>query len=241
MAGLTIDELARRVGMTPRNIRAHQSRGLCPPPVRAGRVALYGAAHESALLRVKELQSRGYNLAAITALVIEEGPDRGGMQRAVLAPILDHDEVVLSWHEIASMYDQEPSPDRFRRAVDSGMVRVTADGKVIAPSQTLLRAARALLDTGMPFDEMFDMMIEVVRDTGDMARRFVELCLECALAPYGDNPPPPDKWHDARDRFEQLYQRMTSVLAGSFAVSVRRAAEDLLAERGSSTVAEATD
>ena len=29
---LTIDELAARVGMTARNIRAHQSRGLLPPP-----------------------------------------------------------------------------------------------------------------------------------------------------------------------------------------------------------------
>src|SRR3954454_5215597 len=165
--------------MTPRNIRAHQSRGLCPPPVHAGRVAHYGAAHESALLRVKELQSRGYNLAAITALVMEEGQDRGGMQRAVLAPILDNDEVVLSWQEIAGMYDQEPSPERFRRAVDSGTVRVTADGRGIAPTETWLRAARGVLDPGMPFAEMCDMMIEVVRDAGDIARRFVELCLEC--------------------------------------------------------------
>ena len=33
---MTIDELARATGMTVRNIRAHQSRGLLPPPeVRA--------------------------------------------------------------------------------------------------------------------------------------------------------------------------------------------------------------
>ena len=31
-ASMTIDELARRSGMTVRNIRAHQSRGLVPPP-----------------------------------------------------------------------------------------------------------------------------------------------------------------------------------------------------------------
>ncbi len=35
-AAMTIDELARETGMTVRNIRAHQSRGLLPPPeVRA--------------------------------------------------------------------------------------------------------------------------------------------------------------------------------------------------------------
>ena len=31
-AEMTIDELARESGMTARNIRAHQSRGLLPPP-----------------------------------------------------------------------------------------------------------------------------------------------------------------------------------------------------------------
>ena len=36
---LTIDELAQRTGLTTRNIRAYQSRGLLPPPevrVRTG-------------------------------------------------------------------------------------------------------------------------------------------------------------------------------------------------------------
>ena len=32
---LTIDELAHETGMTARNIRAHQSRGLLPPPASA--------------------------------------------------------------------------------------------------------------------------------------------------------------------------------------------------------------
>ena len=35
---MTIRELAERTGMTVRNIRAHQTRGLLPPPVVRGRV-----------------------------------------------------------------------------------------------------------------------------------------------------------------------------------------------------------
>src|SRR6266568_8503418 len=66
---IPIDELAARVDMSPRNIRAHQSRGLLPPPIRKGRVACYGEEHEDMLLRIKELQARGYNLAAIDALL----------------------------------------------------------------------------------------------------------------------------------------------------------------------------
>jgi len=36
---MTIGELARRTGMTIRNIRAHQTRGLLPPPEVQGRTA----------------------------------------------------------------------------------------------------------------------------------------------------------------------------------------------------------
>ena len=37
--GMTVTELADTVGMTPRNIRAYQSRGLLFPPTISGRVA----------------------------------------------------------------------------------------------------------------------------------------------------------------------------------------------------------
>jgi DNA-binding transcriptional MerR regulator len=237
-SGETVDwpiplaELADRVGMTPRNIRAHQSRGLLPPPIRRGRVACYGEEHEAVLLQIKELQAKGYNLAAITALLLRpDADDSSALQRVVLAPILAHDEVVLTWQQIAAMFDQTPDPTRYRRAVESGLVGVTDDGDIIAPSKALLEGARALVDLGVPFEDLFDMQVQVVGDTREIARRFVELCLKCALAPYGSDSAPPEKWDEARIRFDELYKRMTSVLAGSFAVSVRRATEDLLAER----------
>ena len=47
--GMTVTELADAVGMTPRNIRAYQSRGLLFPPTISGRVALYSGAHVARL------------------------------------------------------------------------------------------------------------------------------------------------------------------------------------------------
>ena len=46
---LTIDELARKIGMTVRNVRAHQSRGLLPPPTLRGRTGYYGKEHVARL------------------------------------------------------------------------------------------------------------------------------------------------------------------------------------------------
>jgi DNA-binding transcriptional MerR regulator len=42
---MTIGELARRTGMTIRNIRAHQTRGILPPPEVHGRTGYYNEDH----------------------------------------------------------------------------------------------------------------------------------------------------------------------------------------------------
>src|SRR3954453_21105680 len=66
---LTIDELAQRTGMTVRNIRAHQSRGLLPPPAVRGRTGYYGPAHLARIELIQEMQAQGFNLQAIRRLV----------------------------------------------------------------------------------------------------------------------------------------------------------------------------
>src|SRR3954453_19914665 len=77
-ASMTIDELARRTGMTVRNIRAHQSRGLLPAPEVRGRTGYYGADHIARIELIRELQGEGFNLEAIRRLV--EGTEGAGTE-----------------------------------------------------------------------------------------------------------------------------------------------------------------
>src|SRR4051812_50158335 len=72
---LTIDELAQRTGMTVRNIRAHQSRGLLPPPEVRARTGYYGSDHVARIKLIQEMQAEGYNLKAIERLA--QGATRG--------------------------------------------------------------------------------------------------------------------------------------------------------------------
>src|SRR3954447_26279462 len=72
-AALTIDELARRTGMTVRNLRAHQSRGLLPPPDVRGRTGYYGAEHLARVELIRELLAEGFNLEAIRKLLTSAG------------------------------------------------------------------------------------------------------------------------------------------------------------------------
>ena len=76
---LTIEELAARTGMTVRNIRAHQSRGLLPAPEIRGRTGYYGSEHVTRLELINEMQADGFNLQAIKRLVdVSDGSGRGG-------------------------------------------------------------------------------------------------------------------------------------------------------------------
>jgi len=71
--GMTVTDLAAVVGMTPRNIRAYQSRGLLFPPQIHGRKARYTHGHVARLQLIMSLQREGFTLAAIKRLL--ENPD----------------------------------------------------------------------------------------------------------------------------------------------------------------------
>src|SRR5919201_4891350 len=90
---LTIDELARETGMTVRNIRSHATRGLLPPPEVRARTGYYGPEHVARLRLIQELQSNGYNLAAIKHLLsrteAESAEQVLGFARVLLEPFED--------------------------------------------------------------------------------------------------------------------------------------------------------
>ena len=56
---MTIRQLAERTGMTVRNIRAHQTRGLLPPPVVRGRTGYYNDEHVARIEMTREMQADG--------------------------------------------------------------------------------------------------------------------------------------------------------------------------------------
>lgn len=76
-ATYSVDQLAQKVGMSPRNIRAHQARKLLAPPVRRGRVACYDDGHVRRLESIKALQRQGFNLVSIEAMLGVRGADNG--------------------------------------------------------------------------------------------------------------------------------------------------------------------
>src|SRR6188472_4118062 len=67
----TLDELAKAVGMTARNVRAYRTRGLLPPPTRSGRRAVYTDRHLHRLLALRSTLAQGVPLDMIAAWVAD--------------------------------------------------------------------------------------------------------------------------------------------------------------------------
>lgn len=67
VAGLTVRELARKVGVTARVVRYYTAEGLLPRPVLRGSATRYGRGHLLRLAAIRVLQQQGMTLARIRA------------------------------------------------------------------------------------------------------------------------------------------------------------------------------
>ena len=139
---LTIDELARRVGMTVRNIRAHQSRGLLPPPEVRGRTGFYGAEHLARLELIRTLQDDGFTLESIRRLLERAGGSSEELlrfTRAAREPFADETPEVVGIEELGNRYGAPGRADLLARAVCSGWCDRWAEGA----SRTRAHGSRA--------------------------------------------------------------------------------------------------
>src|SRR3954453_14941069 len=102
---MTIRQLAERTGMTVRNIRAHQTRGLLPPPVVRGRTGYYGEEHVRRIEITREMQADGLNLEAIRR-VFDAGDGSPGeivdFTRALRMPFEDEAPEIYEAAELAT-------------------------------------------------------------------------------------------------------------------------------------------
>ena len=115
-----IDDLAQRAGMTVDTIRYYQREGLLPEGERAGRVKLYGPSHLERLDRIRDLQGRGFSLAAIRALLA------GGREHLVDGVFADRGEG--RGYDLDELVERSGIDPELGAALrDSGLLRDPAD------------------------------------------------------------------------------------------------------------------
>ena len=161
---LTIDELAREIGMTVRNIRAHQSRGLLPPPALRGRTGYYGAEHVARLELIQELQAEGFNLELIKRLLDGAGGSSGEVLRfkqALAQPFGRTRSRQTSASRSSSPQWGTADPALLDRALSLGLVRQLPDGRFEVPSPRLAKAGRELQRLGVPLERSLEITATV--------------------------------------------------------------------------------
>jgi DNA-binding transcriptional MerR regulator len=227
-AELTIDELARETGMTVRNIRAHQSRGLLPPPEVRARTGYYGPEHVARLRLIQELQGNGYNLAAIKDLVTRSsGSSQEALDfaRALLAPFEEEPPEVIDAAELGQRFGRDADPKLLTRVEKLGLLVPLGEGRYEIPSPTLLSAGETLISLGIPLHKALDVIESVARHADSVAQSFVKLFLERVWKPFDRAGQPDTDWPAVLAALEQLRPLASEVLVAVFQQRMTQATE----------------
>jgi DNA-binding transcriptional MerR regulator len=227
---MTIDELARESGMTARNIRAHQSRGLLPAPVVRARTGNYGPEHLSRIRLIQDMQAQGYNLKSIERL-LELGPQsarRGAheFQRAVLEPFGSEEPEVVDSEGISQIFGDPPDRKLVARAEKIDLIRPIAAGTWEVPSPTLLRAGRDLIELGIPLEHAIAVGDSINKHTTAIAKEFVRLFVKDVLQPMRSDDALTEKdLAEAGEAVERLRPLASQAVMASFGVVMTQAVE----------------
>jgi DNA-binding transcriptional MerR regulator len=222
-AELTIDELAQRTGMTVRNLRAHQSRGLLPPPDVRGRTGYYGPEHTARVELIKELQADGFNLEAIRRLIENAGGSTADVlrfTRTARAAFDDEEPEVSTVADLADEWGEAGSPELLERSVSLGLLRMLGDGRVEERSPRLGRAGAELARLGIPPDRALDVLESLRRHADGVARTYVELFLDQVWGPFDAAGRPAERWPEVLDALERLRPLAAESLLAMFQLAM---------------------
>ena len=229
-AEMTIDELARRTGMTVRNIRAHQSRGLLPPPEVRGRTGFYGPEHVARVELIKEMQADGFNLEAIRRLLESSGGSTDEVlrfSRAVTAPFEDETPEVVEVDTLAENFG-EGDPQALERAIELGLVTPLGEGRFEQRSPRLARAGRELRELGIPPRRSLEVAADLRRHADGVAKAFVQLFLDEVWTPFEEAGRPPERWPEVFEALERLRPLAAESMLATFQIVMTERVERAL-------------
>ncbi len=220
-ATLTIEQLAAESGMTVRNIRAHQARGLLAGPEVRLRVGYYGPEHVQRLRAIRELQAEGFNLTGILRLLEDtEGAAQrlARFRRALTEPPHAERPQTLSLAELGTRFrvSAEEAARAMRRAQRLGILRATRDDRFEAPSPALLSVAERVVAGGVSLDGALAVFEAIEQHCDAVSAAFVQAFLEEVWQPFQAAGMPVERWPQIEASIEQLRPLATEALVAIF-------------------------
>jgi DNA-binding transcriptional MerR regulator len=216
---LTIEQLAAESGMTVRNIRSHQARGLLDPPEVRVRVGYYGPDHVEQLRLIRDLQDQGFNLNGIKRLLDDTGTaERLARFRAALSEIGEEPAETLTLGQLARRIrvSREDTPAVLERAQRLGLLQHTDDDRWVLTSPSLLAIAAEVVDRGIPLIAALDSFEELERHCDAVARAFIDLFIAQVWRPFQKADMPAERWAELDGATDTLLPLATQALNAIF-------------------------
>jgi len=173
--GMTITELAGRVGMTPRNIRSYQSRGLLFAPEIHGRVARYSGSHLARLQLIVSLQREGFSLASVKRL-LEDPSSYSAIVKERRRRFREGGSDISPSMPVAEERIRELLPALPEDLTAAGLAWRDEDGQLVSHT-VLVAVARTLAANGVPFEVVAALQLEAAacaRELSTTLRRALE-------------------------------------------------------------------
>src|SRR5262245_19543183 len=207
---MTIESLSQRSGVTTRNIRAYQSRGLLPPPVsRPGtRSGYYTPDHLARLLLVSRLQERGFSLTSISNLLEAMAAGKSieqvlGIESALIASEEEQSRLVSETELKASLPKDIDRDEVMARLLAVGLVDRHAGQYRIRHAHVFELGVEAVR-ASLPLDALLEEFVQLRADLHQIAFRFVMLFDGNVVRPFVEAGSPNDEVPKILERMEQL-------------------------------------
>jgi len=231
-ADLTVEQLAYETGMSVRNIRNHQSRGLLPPPEVRARVGYYGPEHVARLRLIQEMQGEGFKLSAISRLIGEHGADADrfvGLRQAITTPFATEAPEVYSREELVEKFGADDDK-LIEKAKRLGLLVEIGDERYEAPSPALIRAAEEVLAMGIELPAALTVIEKLERNAQSSARTFVNLFVDELWKPFDEAGRPEDGWEELIGSIGRLRPLAFDALNATFRLTLTAEIEKAFGE-----------
>jgi len=232
---LTIEQLAALTGMSVRNIRAHQARGLLAPPEVRARIGYYGPEHVAQLRLIRELQNDGFNLNGIKRLLEDsEGTAERllAFKQALSAAARGEVPERLSIGELGRRFRVTPgeAPEVLAHAERLGVLVPLSEDLYEAPSPSLLALAQEVVARGISLRSALSVLEVIDGHVDSVSEAFVELFLGEVWKPFAQADMPAERWPEIEEAVARLAPIASEALMAIFQRRLGRRFEEAFGE-----------
>ena len=217
---LTIEQLAAQSGMSVRNIRSHQARGLLAPPEVRLRVGYYGPDHLAQLRLIRDLQEEGFNLGGIKRLLDDtQGTAERLMRFKESLRELHHEPAeTLTLGQLGKRFrvSAQAAPKVLARAEKLGLLVPVGEGCYEVPSPSLLAVAEEVVARGISLEAALGVFEDLERQCDAVAKAFVKLFLAEVWRPFQRADMPAERWAEIDAAIERLRPLASGALLAIF-------------------------